>query len=192
MINRNEQVVRSPINNSRAKQQYSFPKDERFRGIKRRNRQIYLMTSCSCDIFYDLPNTRSARSAAFGYGARPNIFRRQFSPPPNRYTLPSDFDPTLKKSCKYTFGMSREAFNKVYIKGQLYRDPVIPGPGTYNVRDVPGQRTLKYSLRPKTSIPRTQIILLYRPIHSSWPGHIQDNITDQSKRQGTLFTVWKA
>jgi hypothetical protein len=51
----------------------------------------------------------------------------------------------------FSFGINREAYSKVYIKGASFQDQTLPGPGTYDVREVPGKNALKYSLRPKTS-----------------------------------------
>jgi len=58
------------------------------------------------------------------------IFLIDSSPPPNNYTLKSEFtnNPSTKA---FSFGIAREAYTKVYIKENPIRDPSIPGPGQY-------------------------------------------------------------
>lgn len=106
-------------------------------------------------IFYDLPSTKSKRVTGLGYGRRFESLinpAMMASPPPTRYTLDSAFGGRSPKSRAFSFGLSREHFKKVYIKENEYTDPVVPGPGTY---DLHGERKLheglKYSLRPKTT-----------------------------------------
>jgi hypothetical protein len=59
------------------------------------------------------------------------------SPPPGNYKVPSDFDACNDSSDKkgYSFGSSRDAYKKVYMKhapkvGQSF----VPGPGNYDVK----------------------------------------------------------
>ena len=64
-------------------------------------------------------------------------------PPPDTYNLPSDFHgaaslnnpAVVSPHIAFTFGISREAYKKVYSplkNGQGNEDPSIPGPGAYN------------------------------------------------------------
>ena len=46
----------------------------------------------------------------------------------------------------------KKLIKKVYIKGQIPLCTGIPGPGTYDVRTKPGKESLKYSLRPRTTL----------------------------------------
>ena len=57
-----------------------------------------------------------------------------------------------QKGQVYSFGASREAYTKVYIKKNPWRDPSMPGPGTYDTRHAPGKGTNQYTLRPKTTM----------------------------------------
>lgn len=91
------------------------------------------------------------RSTSFGYGNRCKLHRDGSNPPPNQYKLPTSFDAKTLAGIRYTFGIAREAYSKVYLKEQPSKDPAIPGPGTYNVRKEPGKDTTKYSFRPKTT-----------------------------------------
>ena len=51
----------------------------------------------------------------------------------------------------YTFGVSREAFKKVVIKGATAQGEGAPGPGSYDTRGATGKEAQKYSMRPKTA-----------------------------------------
>ncbi len=106
-------------------------------------------------IFYDLPSTKSKRVTGLGYGRRFESLinpAMMASPPPTRYTLNSAFGGRSPQSRAFSFGLSRDHFKKVYIKENEYTDPIVPGPGTY---DMIGEKKLheglKYSLRPKTT-----------------------------------------
>lgn len=145
-----EQIANSPTNRSQAKQLYSFAKSERFTAHRSRGRCVGDFTS-RCDKFYDLPSTRPQRTTTFGIGGRTQVITRRSSPPPNTYTLPSEFDSKTQKGQVFSFGICRDAYARVYIKAHPAPDLALPGPGTYSVRETPGKDALKYSLRPKTS-----------------------------------------
>ncbi len=107
-----------------------------------------------CERFYDLPTTRERRTTSFGVGGRTNFSGRENSPPPGTYKLPSDFEGWKSKGRVFSFGISRDAYSKVYVKEHPVRDASLPGPGTYDVREVPGKDAKKVSFRPKTTNPR--------------------------------------
>ena len=145
-----EQIAHSPTNRSQAKQLYSFAKSERFSSPRARGRYNFLLL-LRCDNFYDLPSTRPPRTTTFGIGTRARLTKSDCSPPPNTYTLPSDFDRSSQKGRVFSFGISRDAYARVYVKAHPAPDLGLPGPGTYSVREIPGKDALKYSLRPRTS-----------------------------------------
>ena len=69
------------------------------------------------------------------------------APPPNTYDLISQFG----KKCPtkaFSFGISRDAYTKVYQKGNTSPDKQVPGPGTYQIKNTIGGGR-KYSMRPK-------------------------------------------
>ena len=105
---------------------------------------------------YTLPPTRSKRTTNFGFGGRVGFEQRGSSPPPNNYNLPSDFDPQRRKGQIYSFGLTREVFGKVFIKGNPPADKTIPGPGSYNVVQKPGADASKFTFRPKTKMGSTK------------------------------------
>ena len=76
------------------------------------------------------------------------------SPSPDSYRVISDFDPgqsvvSTKKA--FTFGVSREAYDKVYIPSQkISVEKNLPGPGQYTLLSSIGYEGRKYSLQGRT------------------------------------------
>eukprot|EP00826_Nyctotherus_ovalis_P031149 TRINITY_DN2485_c0_g1_i9.p1 TRINITY_DN2485_c0_g1~~TRINITY_DN2485_c0_g1_i9.p1 ORF type:complete len:313 (-),score=56.24 TRINITY_DN2485_c0_g1_i9:125-1063(-) len=142
IISTPEQIFRSPHNTSSAKPLYTFPHASRFSLFNRRS---------PCDRYYELPSARTKRTTTFGYGDRLSFkgYGRNNSPPPGSYNTTSIFG-TQQKGQVYSFGASRDAYAKVYIKKHPWRDPSLPGPGAYDLKAFPGGSTKQYSMRPKT------------------------------------------
>eukprot|EP00343_Euplotes_focardii_P006018 CAMPEP_0205813010 /NCGR_PEP_ID=MMETSP0205-20121125/17645_1 /ASSEMBLY_ACC=CAM_ASM_000278 /TAXON_ID=36767 /ORGANISM="Euplotes focardii, Strain TN1" /LENGTH=165 /DNA_ID=CAMNT_0053094623 /DNA_START=62 /DNA_END=559 /DNA_ORIENTATION=- len=105
------------------------------------------------NIAYDLPTTKSRRSASFGYGGRYNFAKNNGSPSPTSYNFNTQFKKNSNAKA-YSFGIAREAYSKVYLKGhkgpEMTRD--IPGPGSYNNENwnSMGKTGMSYTLRPRT------------------------------------------
>lgn len=139
-----DEINRSPLNTSPSKQLFSFAKSKRF---------IDPSSKINQNVAYDLPSTKSRRSASFGYGKRYNFGRNNGSPPPTSYNSHSQFKKTPNTKA-YSFGIAREAYSKVYLKGhkgpEMSRD--IPGPGSYNSEmwNSVGKTGKSYTLRPRT------------------------------------------
>lgn len=118
------------VNNSTAKQKFSFGKEARFPSV---TKKIHNQS-----IGYDLPSTLKKRGCSFGVGTRfktPDQLRQRSSklslfvsnisvdsPPPNSYNLKSEFDvghpggsTSNTKAGLYTFGIGRQAYAKVYL-----------------------------------------------------------------------------
>ena len=55
-------ILRSPVNNSSAKNHWSFSRGKRFKDPK-----------LVSDVFYDLPDTKNKRKAGFGYGKKTDL-----------------------------------------------------------------------------------------------------------------------
>ena len=74
------------------------------------------------------------------------------APSPSSYRVQHD-NINHHKSPAFTFGVSREAFDKVYLEGNKgSADPTVPGPGKYAVEDyrsVGTHGSNKYSMRTK-------------------------------------------
>jgi hypothetical protein len=139
-----DEINRCPNNTSPTKQLYTFPKSSRF---------IIPSKKLNQKVAYDLPSTKSARSAGFGYGKRYDFANKNGSPPPTSYNQASLFKKNPNNKA-YSFGIAREAYSKVYLKGHKGPDMArdIPGPGTYNnnLYDAMGKSGMSYSLRPRT------------------------------------------
>ena len=63
-----EYISKHQLNASKSKSLYSFPKSERFNNIKKP----------LCDNFYDLPDSKDKRKAAFGYGNKSDFTSLKF------------------------------------------------------------------------------------------------------------------
>mmetsp|Transcript_5085 Transcript_5085/g.9464 ORF Transcript_5085/g.9464 Transcript_5085/m.9464 type:complete len:203 (+) Transcript_5085:36-644(+) len=138
-----QQIHDAPTNASSAKQLFSFPKADRF-------------TKPSKDIneaFYNSPNSLEKRTTSFGYGNKYDFTKERGRdiPPPNAYTMPSDFDQGRPFSSAFSFGISRESCEKRYIEGHFRPDPSVPGPGTYTATKGIGKDAVAYSMRARTA-----------------------------------------
>eukprot|EP00347_Sterkiella_histriomuscorum_P017541 403348945 len=141
-----QQINQHPVNNSTSKQLFSFSKAERFGQPK---------SMMNHRIAYDLPSMKSTRAAGLGYGSRNAFNIRNDSPSPTNYNLKSEFTKSPSNKA-FSFGISREAYSKVYIKENPLADASVPGPGQYQIPPIVGKEALKYTLRPKTQNPYTQ------------------------------------
>jgi len=133
-----QQICNSPLNNSRSKMLFSFPKAAR----------MTLDTKNTCShAFYDLPPVRATRTTNFGYGSKYDFTRGQANnPPPNAYSLKAEITPNAKKG--FSFGLSREQM--LVTGGAFVGDKTSPGPGAYDVRET-NKVSLAFSFRPRTN-----------------------------------------
>jgi len=77
------QICNNPLNRSKSKYLYSFPKTERFGKTKKP----------LCDHFYDIGTTTSKRKAGFGYGNKYDFTSGGMkTPAPNVYNIQSEID----------------------------------------------------------------------------------------------------
>lgn len=148
-----EQILRSPHNSSSAKYHYSFPKAPRFSLFNRRS-PYFAYINIRCDRYYELPSARAQRTTNFGYGNRGSFkgkdgYASNNNPSPGSYNLGSTFGPS-SNGIMYSFGASRDAYAKVYIKKHPWHDPSFPASGAYDLKPFPGKNSKQYSMRPKT------------------------------------------
>jgi len=133
------QICNSPLNNSRSKMLFSFPKAKKM--------GEYLKSSCN-QAFYDLPPIREKRTTSMGYGFKYDFTKiNGQSPAPNAYAASSIFDEQNKKR-GFSFGLSREQM--LVTGGQYVGDKTSPGPGAYNTREI-NKTNISYSFRPRTN-----------------------------------------
>lgn len=94
-------ILRSPINNSTAKNHWSFSKGKRFKDPR-----------ATSDVFYDLPDPKNKRKTSFGFGKRIDLdvgkHPHNIVPSPDSYDLKGFND--INKSHKKGFfpGYGRE------------------------------------------------------------------------------------
>eukprot|EP00826_Nyctotherus_ovalis_P044615 TRINITY_DN4829_c0_g1_i10.p1 TRINITY_DN4829_c0_g1~~TRINITY_DN4829_c0_g1_i10.p1 ORF type:complete len:258 (-),score=5.14 TRINITY_DN4829_c0_g1_i10:253-1026(-) len=131
-----EQISGSPLNYSKSKQLYTFPRADRFH-----SRSSYNVP------FYQIPSTTMSRTTSLGIGNRDSLFRINQTPGPGSYALPSVFDKDANKGIH--FGISRDAYDKAYLETNPPLSKGGPGPGSYQVTKSLAQPGSGYTLRPK-------------------------------------------
>eukprot|EP00350_Pseudokeronopsis_sp_OXSARD2_P005998 CAMPEP_0170542222 /NCGR_PEP_ID=MMETSP0211-20121228/1720_1 /TAXON_ID=311385 /ORGANISM="Pseudokeronopsis sp., Strain OXSARD2" /LENGTH=157 /DNA_ID=CAMNT_0010845217 /DNA_START=17 /DNA_END=490 /DNA_ORIENTATION=- len=136
------------VNFSTAKQKFSFGKGDRFP----RQKKII-----SDQIQYELPGTFGRRAPSFGFGDRFEFIKQAETPGPDSYRVSSEFEgghnstSYLPKKQAFSFGISREAYEKVYIPSRKFNpDKCIPGPGAYSLNHSIGYDAKKFSLQGRT------------------------------------------
>lgn len=72
------------------------------------------------------------------------------NPAPTSYQPKSDFDKVDPHGRAFSFGIAREAYEKVYIKENPPLDKNIPGPGSYTIPQKVGAEASKYSMKGRT------------------------------------------
>lgn len=141
---RSQSVTNNPLNQSTAKQQFSFSKADRFHDTLKSDANIG---------YLNLPSTKTSRTTTFGFGNKMLSSLKSESPPPGTYKLPSDFDVKPKKGKVYSFRCSWKAYSKVYQKEGFNNtkgaDPNVPGPGTYKAWSGFGKKGKKFTLKGK-------------------------------------------
>jgi hypothetical protein len=86
------------------------------------------------------------RSTTLGKGKKYD-FTKIKSQNPQFYNLGSDFDQGHPHSPKWTFGISRNHYDKVFYESGKIIDKNIPGPGLYDFLKPVGRDSPKYTMR---------------------------------------------
>mmetsp|Transcript_10728 Transcript_10728/g.16049 ORF Transcript_10728/g.16049 Transcript_10728/m.16049 type:complete len:278 (+) Transcript_10728:8-841(+) len=141
-VSTSDQILKAPTNNSKTKLQYSFSRAARFPSLKTTESKMY-----------QIPPSFSKRATSFGFGNKYDFTQERGKgiPAPNSYNTTSDFSSHKPHSSAFSFGVSREAYEKVYVKGHFRPDPVVPGPGSYNATLPLGSDQQKVAIRPEVS-----------------------------------------
>lgn len=101
-LNHASNNITNPLNNSTAKQQFSFSKEKRF--TKR-------VKTEAPDAYYNLPSIKSGRNVNFSLGkGHSQLALDVHAPPPGAYKMQSDFDIILKKKYGNHFLAGRQVF----------------------------------------------------------------------------------
>jgi hypothetical protein len=165
------QICNSPLNISKAKMLYTFSKG---------SKEIYVKQSECNKAFYDLPEVRASRTAAFGYGTKYDFTKSAVAnPSPNAYELKSTFEPQKKKG--FSFGLSREVM--AVTGGQYVGEKKSPGPGAYDVRES-NKTKISYSFRPRTTV-EALVSPKYVPGPGTYP--IPETINDRGNYHNSKF-----
>jgi hypothetical protein len=100
-----EKNNKNPMNNSKSKMRYSFPKSERF--------NINYGKNTSKQFFYNLPEVKQTRSTSLGYGNKLNFMKVEEYKKVAYYDTRNNFDKKLAYTPSFSFGASRKVYNKV-------------------------------------------------------------------------------
>ena len=91
------------------------------------------------------------RSTTLGKGSKYDFTKDSNNKNSQFYNLGSDFDQKSPHSPKWTFGISRNHYDKVYYESSKMIDKNIPGPGLYNILKPFGAEGEKYTMRGRSS-----------------------------------------
>lgn len=106
---------------------------------------------------YDVPSKLDKRGTSLGYGNKYDFTKYLRNSAPF-YNIKSDFDTKQPYAPSFTFGISREYYEKVssrvltkvYIEGKNNSDKSFPGPGAYSWAKPLGSNASKYSMSFRT------------------------------------------
>lgn len=132
-----DEITHSTINNSTSKYMFSFPRAQRFPPI---NRSGY------CSSFYDIPSMASKRKTSLGIGNKYDFTKKNKGCQAEFYGIKRDFDKGNLIGPKFTFGICRESYAKVYYDTNKMLDKNIPGPGKYKILRDFGSDAKKYTM----------------------------------------------
>ena len=102
----NEQISKSPLNNSKSKYLFSFSKSKRFADPPK------LQTNYE---FYNITKWRGNRSTTMGYGNKYDFTKENKDKCQNYYDVSKKFNPSKLESPSYTFAFGRDKYEKVRI-----------------------------------------------------------------------------
>ena len=106
----------------------------------------------------------SNRATTLGKGSKYDFTKESKDKCPQFYGYKSDFDPKTPHSPRFTFGVSRKCYDKVYFEGNKESDKNVPGPGQYDVLHTFGGHSPKFSFKGK-SIDKTEASKIPGPGH---------------------------
>jgi len=139
-----ERICNLQLNSSKAKQQYSFAKADRF--IKREGYE-WERDSEGADVIYTLPIIKNERSTSLGYGSRSDFTdpgQKAFTPSPGKYDICKGFnDRRLGRS--FALGRDRVRFASMF-------DHILnetPGPGRYRIKEPVANNVATFKSRHK-------------------------------------------
>ena len=100
------------------------------------------------DLFYDLPDTKSIRATSLGKGNRHDFVKDNKNGSDNFYNITKE-----KAGPSYSFGISRDCYQKVFLESNKIKGLESPGPGKYSFKStISGDKSPKYSMGQKFKI----------------------------------------
>jgi hypothetical protein len=123
---------------------YSFAKEDRFKKLK----------VAGSDVMYyplpDLNKKQPVKCDKFGFGKRSDFTQGAKGKCPQFYNIKSEFEDKKSGQPKYTFGISRHHYEKVFNEvSDDYHDKSFPGPGAYPILKEFGHGAKKFSMASK-------------------------------------------
>lgn len=99
-----ENIIQSPVNKSKSKQTYSFPKGKRFGQYKFQGSKTFS---------YELPSMKNRRSTSMGYGKKFDFIIKHINKKTPFYDLPTEFNKKKPTSPAFSFGIGRKFYDRV-------------------------------------------------------------------------------
>ena len=99
-----EQIINSPVNNSKAKQTFSFSKGNRFDEIRDKGSKTFT---------YELPTMKNGRTTGLGFGTKIDFVLKHINKKTPFYDMPSEFNTNKPTSPAFSFGIGRKYYEKV-------------------------------------------------------------------------------
>lgn len=132
------------------------------------------------------------RSTSLGKGLKFDFTKDAKDKNSQFYNLGSDFDQKNPHSPKWTFGISKNHFEKVYSETGKIVDKNIPGPGIYNILKPFGKDGFKFSMRGKSSEDKekTNNLLVPGPGEYTFVSTSVSGKYPLSKYKNTTNIVW--
>lgn len=121
---------------------------------------------------YNLPDMISKRKTEFGRGNKFDFTKVAKGKCDKFYSIKTDFDSTIEKSPKWSIGLGRDSFNKVYYETEKSFDKNIPGPAKYDFIKPLGSDSPKFSFRGKCEYKMDKTIV---PGPGTYPVRVQIN-----------------
>lgn len=103
------------------------------------------------------------RTTTLGKGSKYDFTKDSNNRGSNIYNLGSDFDQKNPNSPKWTFGIGRNHYEKVYQDHGKILDRNIPGPGNYNIIKPFGNDGQKYTMQGKNNEEKDKVKKLIVP-----------------------------
>lgn len=97
-------------------------------------------------MFYNLPETKSTRYTTMGKGQKHDLAKDKKSVCDSYYNIPSIFNGKKPNGPSFSFGLSRDYYDKVYCDSNIQYERNVPGPGRYEIKSPFGEDSPKYSL----------------------------------------------